>query len=139
MYRCVCCLEKLSEVEDSEQLVVEDSESSCSEEGSVSSEEEEGEEVEEMVELLQQMDSELSHTEVGKTFQQHIPGAEEATVADGDEETPVDIDLNLVESLVQSYSSQLAVGEAGPASNLLHSMGLHLPTIAHTTTGQQES
>ena len=138
MYHCVCCLEKLSELEDSEQLGEEDSESSCSEEGSVSSEEEEGEEVEEMVELLQQMDSELSHTEVGKTFQQHVR-AEEATVADGDEETPVDIDLNLVESLVQSYSSQLAVGEAGPASNLLHSMGLHLPTIAHTTTGQQES
>ena len=40
---------------------------------------------------------------------------------------PVNVDLNL--SLVQSYSSQL-VGETGPASNLLHSMGLQLPATA---------
>eukprot|EP00897_Mesotaenium_endlicherianum_P010836 jgi/Mesen1/9781/ME000007S09836 len=38
---------------------------------------------------------------------------------------PVDLDLNLVQSLLQSYSAQ--EGLPGPASNLLGAMGLHLP------------
>ena len=100
--------------------------SSGSDEGSVS---DEGEQVEEMAELLQLMDSELSHTEVGKTFhqQQYPPPADSNELGTATE--PVNVDLNLVESLVQSYSSQLA-GETGPASNLLHSMGLQLPATA---------
>ena len=75
-------------------------------------------------ELLQLIDCELSHTEVGKTFhqqQQYPPPADSNELGTATE--PVNVDLNLVESLVQSYSSQLA-GETGPASNLLHSMGL---------------
>lgn len=38
---------------------------------------------------------------------------------------PLDIDLNLVSNLLESLSSQ--EGLAGPASNLLQSLGLHLP------------
>lgn len=38
---------------------------------------------------------------------------------------PVDVDLNLVTNILESYSSQS--GLAGPASNLLQSMGVHLP------------
>ena len=84
----------------------EDSVGSGSDEGSVS---DEGEQVEEMAELLQLMDTELSHTEVGKTFQQqqqYPPPADSNELGTATE--PVNIDLNLVESLVQSYSSQLA-------------------------------
>lgn len=39
--------------------------------------------------------------------------------------TPVDVDLNLVSNILESYSSQ--AGLAGPASNLLQSMGVQLP------------
>lgn len=38
---------------------------------------------------------------------------------------PVDVDLNLVSNILESYSSQ--AGLAGPASNLLQSMGVQLP------------
>ena len=49
-------------------------------------------------------------------------------VEDGEEEEeiqPLDVDLNLVTNLLESLSSQ--AGLAGPASNLLQSMGIHLP------------
>ena len=39
--------------------------------------------------------------------------------------TPVDVDVNLVKSLLDSFSSQQ--GLPGPASNLLGLMGLQLP------------
>lgn len=45
---------------------------------------------------------------------------------DMDEEfTPVDVDVNLVKSFLDSFSSQQ--GLPGPASNLLGLMGLRLP------------
>ncbi len=48
----------------------------------------------------------------------------------GPEETeeeiqPLDVDLNLMTNLLESLSCQ--AGLAGPASNLLQSLGLHLP------------
>lgn len=46
-------------------------------------------------------------------------GAEEAELA------PVDVDMNLVANLLESYSAQ--AGLAGPTSNILQSMGVHLP------------
>lgn len=42
-----------------------------------------------------------------------------------DDLPPLDIDLNLVTNLLESLSSQ--EGLSGPASNLLQSLGLHLP------------
>lgn len=38
---------------------------------------------------------------------------------------PLDVDLNLVTNLLESLSCQ--AGLAGPASNLLQSLGIHLP------------
>lgn len=38
---------------------------------------------------------------------------------------PVDVDFNLVQNLLESYESQ--GGGAGPASNILHSMGVRVP------------
>lgn len=45
-----------------------------------------------------------------------------------DEIQPLDVDVNLVTNLLESLSSQ--AGLAGPASNLLHSLGLRLPPNA---------
>lgn len=38
---------------------------------------------------------------------------------------PLDVDLNLVSNLLESLSCQ--AGLAGPASNLLQSLGIHIP------------
>ncbi|RLN05512.1 hypothetical protein C2845_PM13G18860 [Panicum miliaceum] len=51
-------------------------------------------------------------------------GPSNAAATDG-EMTPVDVDLNLVESILNSYSSQQ--GLPGPASNLLGLMGVKVP------------
>lgn len=42
-----------------------------------------------------------------------------------DDFRPVNIDVNVVKNLMESYGSQQGV--PGPASNILGSMGLHLP------------
>lgn len=56
-----------------------------------------------------------------------LQGPLDAGGTDG-EMTPVDIDLNLVESILNSYSSQQ--GLPGPASNLLGLMGIKVPPDA---------
>lgn len=45
-----------------------------------------------------------------------------------DDLQPLDIDVNLVTNLLKSLSSE--AGLAGPASNLLHGLGLRLPPNA---------
>ncbi|XP_058069349.1 protein ecdysoneless homolog [Magnolia sinica] len=56
-------------------------------------------------------------------------GTSNASKEDMDEDfTPVDVDVNLVKSLLDSFSSQQ--GLPGPASNLLGLMGLQLPQDA---------
>ena len=52
-------------------------------------------------------------------------GGDAAEDAAAEAMRPVDLDLNLVKNLLESYSSQQ--GLAGPVSNLLGSMGLSLP------------
>ncbi|XP_060059385.1 protein ecdysoneless homolog isoform X2 [Erinaceus europaeus] len=85
---------------------------------------------------MAQMDQELAHTNIGKSFttqKQMDPlsqmsssnSDEEDSVAGGSVLTSVDVDLNLVSNILESYSSQ--AGLAGPASNLLQSMGVQLP------------
>ncbi len=56
-----------------------------------------------------------------------------ARAADGNALPPVDVDLNLVQSLLASYSAQ--EGLPGPASNLLGVLGLALPDNADRTSG----
>uniref|UniRef100_A0A7N9AXI8 Ecdysoneless homolog (Drosophila) n=1 Tax=Mastacembelus armatus TaxID=205130 RepID=A0A7N9AXI8_9TELE len=69
---------------------------------------------------MDQMDEELMSTNIGQSFIQT------AGVEDTEEEIqPLDLDLNLVTNLLESLSCQ--AGLAGPASNLLQSLGLHLP------------
>ena len=38
---------------------------------------------------------------------------------------PVDVDFNLIKNLLESYTSQ--EGGAGPTSNILQSLGVHIP------------
>lgn len=79
---------------------------------------------------MAQMDQELAHTSIGKSFttQKQMEPLSRTTSNNSDEEdsgaggsvmTPVDVDLNLVSNILESYSSQ--AGLAGPASNLLQS------------------
>uniref|UniRef100_A0A8D1LP28 Ecdysoneless cell cycle regulator n=1 Tax=Sus scrofa TaxID=9823 RepID=A0A8D1LP28_PIG len=88
---------------------------------------------------MAQMDQELAHTSIGKSFttQKQMEPLSRTTSNNSDEEdsgaggsvmTPVDVDLNLVSNILESYSSQ--AGLAGPASNLLQSMGVQLPDNA---------
>uniref|UniRef100_A0A8C9RIA8 Ecdysoneless homolog (Drosophila) n=1 Tax=Scleropages formosus TaxID=113540 RepID=A0A8C9RIA8_SCLFO len=93
---------------------------------------------------MDQMDLELKDTNIGKSFvkpepseksdipeecQLH-PGAVELQGED-EEIQPLDVDLNLVTNLLESLSSQ--EGLAGPASNLLQSMGFHVPQNSDET------
>ncbi|KAG9485120.1 hypothetical protein GDO78_008295 [Eleutherodactylus coqui] len=60
-----------------------------------------------------------------KTDKADDSNSKEEVPADKSDLAPVDVDLNLVTNLLESFSSQS--GLAGPASNLLQSMGVHLP------------
>ncbi|XP_057961816.1 protein ecdysoneless homolog [Malania oleifera] len=55
-------------------------------------------------------------------------GSSNATQDMGEDFTPVDVDVNLVKSFLESFSSQK--GLPGPASNLLGLMGIQLPQDA---------
>ncbi|KFO82206.1 Protein SGT1, partial [Cuculus canorus] len=86
---------------------------------------------------MNEMDRELAHTNVGKSFTTRKKGASSANAtvsenAGSDSEdaelTPVDVDMNLVANLLESYSAQS--GLAGPTSNILQSMGVYLPDNA---------
>ncbi|KAL4640975.1 hypothetical protein GN956_G11746 [Arapaima gigas] len=90
---------------------------------------------------MEQMDLELKDTDIGKSFFKPEPSdksgiPEESPVLPGavgteeenEEIQPLDVDLNLVTNLLESLGSQ--EGLAGPASNLLQSMGFHLPQNA---------
>ncbi|KAK2824461.1 hypothetical protein Q5P01_021636 [Channa striata] len=92
---------------------------------------------------MDQMDQELMSTNIGQSFNQlsynkadldsgppHPAATSSSPSEGGVEETeeeiqPLDVDLNLITNLLESLNCQ--AGLAGPASNLLQSLGLHLP------------
>jgi hypothetical protein len=78
------------------------------------------------------LDAQLRGTAMASDFVRAsaAPAADAAAAAvdgeeDEDDSRPVDVDLNLVQSLLASYTAQ--EGLPGPASNLLGLMGLALP------------
>lgn len=71
--------------------------------------------------FLQNYNSDLGSGSTHPSATGNSPGMEETQ----EEIQPLDVDLNLVTNLLESLSSQ--AGLAGPASNLLQSLGLHLP------------
>jgi hypothetical protein len=93
-----------------------------------------------MKNYMEQMDRELSKTDVGKSFERESKRPPLATFEedmDGDDEEegdddykPVDVDLNALKNILESYTSQS--GSAGPSGNLLASMGIHLPRNSDT-------
>lgn len=84
-----------------------------------------------MKSYMDSMDSELAVTGLAKSFDRVQPESQEdhSEVNHGAEATaglsPVDIDMNLVKNLLESYSSQQ--GLAGPVSSILHAMGVNIP------------
>ncbi|EXC35465.1 hypothetical protein L484_026772 [Morus notabilis] len=78
------------------------------------------------------LNEELNTTTLGKSFvrakeqttQQDEETSSNTTAAMDEDFTPVDADVNLVKSFLDSFSSQ--EGLPGPASNLLGLMGLQL-------------
>ncbi|NXA47931.1 ECD protein, partial [Nothocercus julius] len=97
--------------------------------------------------IMKEMDRELAHTNVGRSFttQKKAVSSAKATMsqnaghdseAEDTELTPVDVDMNLVDNLLESYSAQ--AGLAGPASNILQSMGVHLPDNADRIGSNKE-
>ena len=71
-----------------------------------------------------------NHNKAGLNGGPHPSATDSFPTHEGMEETeeeiqPLDVDLNLVANLLESLSCQ--AGLAGPASNLLQSLGIHLP------------
>uniref|UniRef100_A0A8C2EIC9 Ecdysoneless homolog (Drosophila) n=1 Tax=Cyprinus carpio TaxID=7962 RepID=A0A8C2EIC9_CYPCA len=90
---------------------------------------------------MDEMDQELQSTNIGRSFTQNnrvslhrCSDASKSSFADPGSELveeeiqPLDVDLNLVSNLLESLASQ--AGLAGPASNLLQSLGIHIPPDA---------
>uniref|UniRef100_A0A8C2HGN2 Ecdysoneless homolog (Drosophila) n=1 Tax=Cyprinus carpio TaxID=7962 RepID=A0A8C2HGN2_CYPCA len=93
---------------------------------------------------MDEMDQELQSTNIGRSFTQNnrvslhrccfSSDASKSSFADPGSELveeeiqPLDVDLNLVSNLLESLASQ--AGLAGPASNLLQSLGIHIPPDA---------
>ena len=84
-------------------------------------------------EYSSRLEKELRDTTMGRTFERGAGGGASVDGGVDDEDLgrefdgDVDIDLNLVHSLLESYSSQQ--GLPGPATNLLGSMGLRMPEV----------
>ncbi|XP_050074004.1 protein ecdysoneless [Anopheles maculipalpis] len=86
---------------------------------------------------MDQMDRELAGTTIGKSFETAIDGEDAATDAkpassgvggddfdDIESFKPVNIDMNTLKNMMESYQSQ--IGGPGPAANLLGSMGIQI-------------
>ncbi|XP_053805086.1 protein ecdysoneless homolog [Vidua chalybeata] len=91
---------------------------------------------------MKEMDRELAQTNVGKSFTTQKRGASSGEAAPSEragpdcgaedaELAPVDVDMNLVANLLESYSAQ--AGLAGPTSNILQSLGVNLPENTELT------
>lgn len=106
-----------------------------------------GGEDKELTSYMDQMDEELSRTSIGESFEKRGASSFEAksqgtsesknsgvvneVQGSDDEDAPVDVDFNLVKNILESFSTQ--EGLAGPASNILSSMGVWLPPNADLT------
>ncbi|NXC03158.1 ECD protein, partial [Orthonyx spaldingii] len=96
---------------------------------------------------MNEMDHELAQTNVSKSFTTQKRGASSVEAATSEsagpdsgaedaELAPVDVDMNLVANLLESYSAQ--AGLAGPTSNILQSLGVYLPeNTDHTGLSSQ--
>uniref|UniRef100_H2YFU1 Uncharacterized protein n=1 Tax=Ciona savignyi TaxID=51511 RepID=H2YFU1_CIOSA len=80
---------------------------------------------EETLHYMEQMDQELSSTDVGKSFvKTHVNEDDDGSTEDLS--SAVNVDLNLVENFLQGCQSQ--AGLSGPVTNILGSLGVSIPT-----------
>lgn len=86
-----------------------------------------------MKKYMEVMDKELKATTVGKSFEEkkkkdqdssEPQTKDEGEFDDIEEFKPVDIEMNTLKNMLESYQSQL--GGPGPTSNLLNSMGINI-------------
>ena len=75
--------------------------------------------------LLRQMDAELVGTDVDKSFEGAALQNVRASNEDEERNTSINVDMNLVKSLMKSF--ELQHGGAGPTSNILGEMNLSIP------------
>ncbi|KAG5891261.1 hypothetical protein JTB14_019668 [Gonioctena quinquepunctata] len=73
-----------------------------------------------MQQYMDEMDKELAGTTIGESFEKKNGDSFD----DIESFKPVDIDVNALKNMLESYKSQM--GEAGPSSNLLGPMGVNL-------------
>ncbi|XP_058466833.1 protein ecdysoneless [Malaya genurostris] len=89
---------------------------------------------------MEQMDRELAQTTIGRSFEMKIDTENKDTKSDADDFDdiesfkPVNIDVNTLKSMMQSYQAQ--IGGPGPAANLLGSMGIQ---ITQASNGESSS
>lgn len=72
--------------------------------------------------------ADLKNSSPHSSAKDSLPIQEEAAAETEEDIQPLDLDLNLIANLLESLSCQ--AGLAGPASNLLQSLGIHLPPNA---------
>ncbi|KAJ1991373.1 hypothetical protein H4R33_001389 [Dimargaris cristalligena] len=76
-------------------------------------------------EIMEAMDYELGQTKIGASFERVGVDDQGSRSTAGANEGPVDIDLNLVKNILQSFKAQ--EGLPGPMGNLLGGMNIYLP------------
>ncbi|XP_035910549.1 protein ecdysoneless [Anopheles stephensi] len=101
---------------------------------------------------MDQMDRELAGTTIGKSFETAIdddetaeakPAGAASSTAGGDDFDdiesfkPVNIDMNTLKNMMESYQSQ--IGGPGPAANLLGSMGIQISKAGSSSKPEKGS
>lgn len=89
---------------------------------------------------MEQMDRELAATTIGSSFKtkanpSNLDVEDEEDFDDIESFEPVDIDVNALKNLAESYKAQL--GNHGPTSSLLNSLGVRLNTDKSSTSNEK--
>ncbi|KAI8354657.1 SGT1 protein-domain-containing protein [Blakeslea trispora] len=80
---------------------------------------------EDLTQVMKEMDQEvLSHQKIGGSFAK-LPSKQNEDEQEEDEDAPVDVQLNLVKNVLESFKSQQ--GLPGPVGNMLSQFGFVLP------------
>lgn len=86
-----------------------------------------------LAKYMKQMDEELARTTIGKSFiSKQIADQDDDDFDDIESFRPVDIDVNALKNLSESYQAQL--GGHGPAASMLSSLGIKLNVNADNET-----
>lgn len=93
-----------------------------------------------LAEYMQQMDLELAGTTIGKSFLPKAAGEANGTADDSFDDIesfePVNIDVNALRNLAESYQAQL--GGHGPAASILGSLGMNIRPNPKVGTNKEE-